>query len=631
MPKNIVIFIFIFAIIPRLGNTETSWSIDADADWLRGQGVNIDSQSRKGQISIQSNIGVNPDEFDVAGKMFWQSLGSAFSITSSLDKIRIFASFGQPNTNIGIFSTAFTPPTEISIETKVDAGCSGCTIGGIFFYGLSPTVSTVVTGASQIIVNQGLGISIGTPVVFLKIQKTGSLANSYYRKNLQENWTQIASVQVVAPTNLMGVGLGIITGSIITTIAEYEYFRVTPFSPKATWDSGGQDLTKTPTTQGVISWLQDTPVGTGISLQTATSDNGVDWSTWSAPYIDSLGSVITSTSRRFIRVAATLVSDDSHTVAPVLKRIEIKYANAAPLTPILNSSSHPQNQWSNQEKLTLQWHMPTGNPAPESAYTYWVAANGVTVESQTVALPPASVGMVHSRSITLTAEGQYHIALQAQADQFSGGLTTTVVAYNFSFDKTPPSGVVITSPTHPELLFANNNSPVFDFAATDAMSGVSGYAVSLDKLAVGDPGAAINVWGNEKRYLNLENGTYYVHARAVDAAGNTGPVNQYGIRIDFSGDLLGDPYVKALPNPVRLNEAKIEYQLAAAASEVTLEFMNGQGEIVLRVDGNKAIGKNYYAWDVSRLANGIYFCRIKAKSTEDGKSYSVTKKIAIIR
>src|SRR4051812_20265864 len=103
MPKNIVIFIFIFAIIPRLGNTETSWSIDADADWLRGQGVNIDSQSRKGQISIQSNIGVNPDEFDVAGKMFWQSLGSAFSITSSLDKIRIFASFGQPNTNIGIF------------------------------------------------------------------------------------------------------------------------------------------------------------------------------------------------------------------------------------------------------------------------------------------------------------------------------------------------------------------------------------------------------------------------------------------------------------------------------------------------------------------------------------------------
>ncbi len=241
------------------------------------------------------------------------------------------------------------------------------------------------------------------------------------------------------------------------------------------------------------------------------------------------------------------------------------------------------------------------------------------------------MGQLHHRAITLTAEGSYEFRLQVKADDFSGGLTTTPVSYFFKYDRSQPSPPIITSPTHPELLFANNNSPVFKLAATDSLSGVTGYAVALDKLNYGDPGDAVTHWNGDVRYLGLDNGTYYLHAKAIDAAGNTGPVSHYGIRVDYNGGLVTEAYVKALPNPVRSDSARLEYELAASATEVMLEFMNSAGEVVKRVDGPREIGKNHYLWDVSGLSNGTYLFRVKAKSAEDGKLYVVTKKISVLR
>jgi hypothetical protein len=274
--------------------------------------------------------------------------------------------------------------------------------------------------------------------------------------------------------------------------------------------------------------------------------------------------------------------------------------------------------------------MPSSNPAPESGYKYWLAVGSTVTQTAGGTGLTATAGQTHLLTIALPQEGQYTLGLTVTADAFSGGLTSTSQPYVFYYDGSAPSQVSISSPTHPALLFTNNNSPVFKLSASDSMSGISGYATVLDKAATGEPGNVVNN-GEDIRFSRLDNGTYYLHARAIDLAGNTGPASHYGIRIDFNGALLSQDYVKALPNPVRSDSARLEYELAAPATEVYLEFMNSQGELLKTVDGSRIVGKNYYNWDVSGLANGVYLFRVKAKSSEDGKAYSVVRKVAVIR
>jgi hypothetical protein len=252
----------------------------------------------------------------------------------------------------------------------------------------------------------------------------------------------------------------------------------------------------------------------------------------------------------------------------------------------------------------------------------------LTATASAVVTEPA--GSVHPFGLTLPGEGFYTFDFQVTGDATSGARTSSAQTYSFGYDATPPGQTMISSPTHPALLFTNNRNPVFNLSATDSVSGVSGYAAVLDKAPTGDPGSAINA-GPDLRYSSIDNGTWYLHARAIDKAGNAGPVSHYGIRVDFNGELISQDYVKALPNPVRGNTAHLEYELAANATEVSLEFLNSQGEVMKTVDGARNLGKNYYDWDLGSLANGVYLFRVKARSAEDGKSYTVVRKVAVIR
>jgi hypothetical protein len=390
-----------------------------------------------------------------------------------------------------------------------------------------------------------------------------------------------------------------------------------------------QDLTRAPSTQGTIRWHQDLPVGTAIDIQTSTSNDGIAWSAWSQPYADYRGSAISSPNARYIRVAATLYSDSSRQNTPILDEISIEYPDATPFQPQLSALSHPEGGWAPASTASLVWTMPPGNPAPEASYEYELYLNDALTATASGSILNAP-GLPHALDVALPAEGSYRLQLVAQGDDTSGGLTVAAEAWSFGYDATPPQQVEILSPTHPPLLFTNNRNPVFELAAVDAMSGVSGYAAVLDKAPTGDPGTAVNASAT-LRYGNLDNGTWYLHARAIDLAGNAGPVNHYGIRVDFNGELLSPDYVKATPNPVRSDQAKLEYELAAPATELTMEFLDSQGRLLQKTDGTRVVGKNYYVWDVSGLANGVYLFRVKARSAEDGKTYTVVRKVAVIR
>lgn len=519
----------------------------------------------------------------------------------------------------------------MSVECKVTLAEVGNRVGGLFLAGSTHWGIWVQNfHFLQLWTSQGQ-VAANNLVngMYLKLEKQGNAVSAFYRTQAQGHWLYAASATLTGTAQTIGLGHFWPLGSYYVVDAYYSELKVRPFVPIGVWNSDPTDLGFTPSTPGTISWKQDLPAGTRIEIQTSTSLDGKAWSPWSAPYADDRGSRITSPPGRYFRVAATLHADPTRMHTPVLDEVRIQYPDAAPLGPLITPLSHPAGGWASAGVLGLRWTMPPGNPAPEAFYDYLLThASGLSVAAG--AAVPGPPGSAHALGVSLPAEGLYTLQLQVTGDAASGGLTAAAQAYSFGYDASPPSAVQVSSPTHPQLLFTNNRNPVFHLSALDSVSGVSGYAAVLDKAPYGDPGTQINA-GPELRYGPVDNGTWYLHVRAVDLAGNAGPVTHYGIRVDHNGALLSPDYVKALPNPVRTDQALLEYELAAPATEVRLEFLNSQGEQLLAVDGTRQVGKNRYRWDVGGLANGVYLFRVKARSAEDGRWTSVVRKVAVLR
>jgi hypothetical protein len=620
---NKIVIILLYVMNSAIICGETTSIQGVDSGYFGGNFAQIDYQAARGKLQLATTSGPN-DSFDVAGKNLWQGL------YTWLDVGRIQLS---PPMSSQIFSSSSPWEASFDFESKVELFSEYSTRAGLFVHG-----ANAMTGIWIQRNFSGDSIRIFTDVsnvtgsfdngVHLRIKKVGGIVSRYYRQSKDSPWIHAASNTPTGSSHAIALGHPDPGGSS-SVRAIYSEFKVRPFIPIGTWNSNPIDLTVAPSTIGNISWKQDLPAGTRMEIQTSTSQDGSSWSAWSAPYADYRGSSISSPSARYIRVAATLHADPTGQNSPVLDEVRIEYPDATPFGPLITPLSHPQALWSTGTAVSLQWAMPAGNPAPESTYTYWLRHNGALTATASGNVPGLP-GQAHALSVPLPAEGLYTLDLEVRGDLHSGALSAAAQAYSFGYDATPPSMVDIGSPTHPPLLFTNNRNPVFTLSAGDAHSGVSGYAAVLDKAPTGDPGTVVNS-GPDLRMANVDNGTWYLHARAIDKAGNAGPVTHYGIRVDFNGELITPDFVKALPNPVRGDQARLEYELAAPALDVTLEFLNSQGELLHSVQGSKTVGKNYYHWDLGSLANGVYLFRVKARSAEDGKNYSVVRKVAVIR
>jgi hypothetical protein len=627
MHKIIVIFL-IYTSFSSIIYSYSAITVTSQTDWDAGQASNGLTTGQTGAIRLTSGFINGYDDFEGGLRSWWTPVGSSITFAGGLELVS--SAFLSP---VGLWSQAFASTQDFEMTVSINAtatapvttGELGLDVGnqviGLFVFGQN--VSFVGTG--------GVSSSVSVPVGFvqLRLQKVGQTYSGECRGFGASAWTYLGARTLAAGQQVFYLGHDPVLQNSLPH-AYFDNFEISPIISQGSWTSTSLNLSGVPTTQGTIKWSQDLPTGTQIQIQTATSPDGSNWSNWSAPCANNFGSEITSPSQQYIRVAATLYSDVNQEFSPVLKDINIVYPDAVPSKPIVDSITHPVGLWSNKNPMQITWSMPGNNPAPESSYKYWLAVATSVTQTATGTGLTSTAGQFHPLIINLPQEGQYTFGLTVTADAFSGGLTATSIPYEFNYDSTPPGQVNISSPTHPPLLFTNNNSPVFKLSAIDAMSGISGYATVLDKAATGEPGIVVNS-GPDIRFSRLDNGTYYLHARAIDLAGNTGPVSHYGIRIDFNGALLAQDYVKALPNPVRSDTAHLEYELAAPATEVYLEFMNSQGELLKTVDGSRIVGKNYYNWDVSGLANGVYLFRVKAKSSEDGKAFSVVRKVAVIR
>ena len=91
-----------------------------------------------------------------------------------------------------------------------------------------------------------------------------------------------------------------------------------------------------------------------------------------------------------------------------------------------------------------------------------------------------------------------------------------------------------------------------------------------------------------------------------------------------SSSLLPREEVFNFPNPVRGNSTVIRFYLTQSAA-TQIRIFNRNHDEVLNVGVSGVGGKNTYEWTIGDIANGVYFCQIKAGSEK------VTFKILLLR
>ena len=120
---------------------------------------------------------------------------------------------------------------------------------------------------------------------------------------------------------------------------------------------------------------------------------------------------------------------------------------------------------------------------------------------------------------------------------------------------------------------------------------------------------------------------------STDPNGNSTPV-LHSLTLEqpeLGGATLLDPAsVKILPNPVKDRWAHVQWLLGAPAKAVALEFSGPGRRHLLQVAGGTLAGLNSYDLDCGRLANDVYFLRLRALGS-DGVEVDAVKKLVLSR
>ncbi len=123
--------------------------------------------------------------------------------------------------------------------------------------------------------------------------------------------------------------------------------------------------------------------------------------------------------------------------------------------------------------------------------------------------------------------------LQSRATDVAGNVQTNLGANSFIFAQSGPQAPVISSLTHPNPdTWYNHNDPVLDWTTPDGPAPIVGYSYVLDQNPNTTPDTVYETTGNTASYLDVSDGVWYFHVRALDNANNWGPAAHYRIRVD---------------------------------------------------------------------------------------------------
>lgn len=139
-----------------------------------------------------------------------------------------------------------------------------------------------------------------------------------------------------------------------------------------------------------------------------------------------------------------------------------------------------------------------------------------------------SIPVRYSGPFTVSTDGVNVIYYWSVAD----GVVETSSALTLHVDRTKPVITTVSSPTHPRSTVVYRSRYVrFSWRGYDKTSRIRGYAFKIDRSKYTVPSSATRVTSATSVYRRLSSGTWYVHVRAVDKAGNWGTTKHFRVRI----------------------------------------------------------------------------------------------------
>ncbi|RJQ52688.1 MAG: hypothetical protein C4521_09695, partial [Actinobacteria bacterium] len=142
----------------------------------------------------------------------------------------------------------------------------------------------------------------------------------------------------------------------------------------------------------------------------------------------------------------------------------------------------------------------------------------------------ASSGWIVNPGTLVAPEGRHTLYYYSTG---SSGVAEAVRSCAFSTDTKSPDAPIVVSSTHPEPLRSYSTRDLaLSWSGRDGASGVSGYAVAIDRNQSSSLAGAAETTKTSASYSGLEDGCWYFHARARDHAGNWGPVAHFPVNID---------------------------------------------------------------------------------------------------
>lgn len=199
-----------------------------------------------------------------------------------------------------------------------------------------------------------------------------------------------------------------------------------------------------------------------------------------------------------------------------------RYDVSGPALPVVTSSSHPDPAVSYRATtLAAAWE----EPADASG----VAGYAVVVDREAATVPAPQVTQTERTLSATVAEGISYVHVRAVDTGGNWGATAT---FAVRVDTTGPAAPEVVSSTHadPEQTYTSP-ALVLSWPAASDPAGIAGYAVVLDKKADTTPGEKATQ--TETSFsTTVGGGVWYAHVRAVDGAGNAGPVTHFRVNVD---------------------------------------------------------------------------------------------------
>jgi len=276
-----------------------------------------------------------------------------------------------------------------------------------------------------------------------------------------------------------------------------------------------------------------------------------------------------------------------------------------PAAPTVTSSSHPvSGGWYPSSNLAFAWSATSESGI--AGYSYVLDQVSATVPDTT------SEGTATSVSYPGKADGLWYFHVRALNN--AGGWSTTKT-YAAGVDVTAPPAVTgLVSTDHTASIPSADRTISFSWnAVTDAASGLAGYSWAVNGSSATAADTTVDTTLTSAATASLADGTWWVHVRAVDAAGNAGPDVAIGpFPIDAAGPLA--PVVTSLDHASNVwspsRTATFSWTTPADATPITGYSVSFDASAT--ADPDTIVDTVLAAWTQSGIADGEWWLHVRA-------------------